>query len=135
MVPAFKGDGKMVKQAEQIVAKAGLPEGLVGADTLTKEERERIVREYAMKQKELFEKRLADRVKHFEEKLKDRASKDRALIIKRLMLLSVKAEIKDRKATMKVIRAEIKEIKNLSRKAKKGQDVTAQVVGASVVQS
>jgi len=125
----------MVKQAEQIVAKAGLPEGLVGADTLTKEERERIVREYAMKQKELFEKRLADRVKHFEEKLKDRASKDRALIIKRLMLLSVKAEIKDRKATMKVIRAEIKEIKNLSRKAKKGQDVTAQVVGASVVQS
>lgn len=94
--------------------------GMENVENLSKEQREQIVSEMIQRQKEKFEKRLAERAKRLEEKLKDKADKDRILIVKRVNLQMLKAEIKDKKVMAKQLRAEIKAIKQLNRSKEKG---------------
>lgn len=102
------------------VVTTALPEGLDNVENMSKEARESIVKEYVEKRTKRFHDKLAEQAKSLEEKLKDKASKDRVLIVKKLQLSMLKQQIKDRKSAIKHLRAEVKLIKQANKKVKSG---------------
>ncbi len=111
--------------AQKTAQKTALPEELDGAELLPKEVREQMVKEYREKQAAQFAKRLEARAERFEKNLLDNASKDRELIIKRILLAKLKDEMVELRSSQKKIRADIKGIKEKARSSKKGRTTKA----------
>ncbi len=120
-----KSASKVATQKVVAASKTALPEELDGAELLSKEVREQMVNEYREKQAAQFAKRLEARAERFEKNLLDNASKDRELIIKRILLAKLKDEMVELRFSQKKIRADIKGIKEKARSSKKGRTTKA----------
>lgn len=90
-----------------------LPEGLESIEVpeMTQEQRDKLVAEFRQKQQERFQKRLADRVERFSQKLTDKSATERQVLVRRILIDNLKAEVKERKEAIASLKAEIREIR------------------------
>lgn len=92
---------------------------------LSKADIEKRVEEYKAKQADRFAKRLDARVERYEAQLKDKASAEHEIIIRRAKLDELKERYNDIRATMKTLRQEIKDIKSARKSSKSSKKQAA----------
>jgi small-conductance mechanosensitive channel len=95
------------------------------AAPLTAEEL-KAVEEYKAKEIAKISERVNDRIKRFEDNIRNKSSRQGKVMMLTLEIGLVKKEIKERKDKLKLIRSQVKELRKQVSERRKGVDVTAQ---------